>query len=71
MSAFVRRTVGAKVSIDKAEVLKRVEVIADPKTLLPYRTVVRETKRFVVAARGEAPRASEETRESVTTYTYQ
>jgi hypothetical protein len=46
-------------------------VIADPKTLLPYRTVVRETKRFVVAARGEAPRASEETRESVTTYTYQ
>jgi hypothetical protein len=70
MSAFVRRTVGAEVSIDRAEVLKSVEVIADPRTLLPYRTVVKETKSFVVSARGEAPRASEETRESVATYTY-
>jgi hypothetical protein len=70
MSAFVRKTVGADVSVDKAEVVKSVEVIADPKTLLPYRTVVRETKSFVVSAKGAAPRTSEETEESVTTYSY-
>ena len=69
-SAFVRKTVGAEVSVDKAEVEKTVEVIADPKSLLPYRSTVKETKTFVISARGEAPRASAETRESVTTYSY-
>jgi hypothetical protein len=68
--AFVRKTVGGDVSIDQAEVVKTVEVIADPKTLLPYRTVVNETKTFVVSAKGEAPRTSVETRETVTTYSY-
>ncbi|HUF80294.1 MAG TPA: hypothetical protein VMN03_04095, partial [Burkholderiales bacterium] len=68
MSAFVRKAVGAEGSVDKAEVLKTVEVIADPKTLLPYRTVVKETKTFAVSAKGEAPRTSVEIEESVTTY---
>jgi hypothetical protein len=45
-------------------------VIADPKTLLPYRTVVKETKTFVVSAKGEASKTSEETEESVTKYSY-
>jgi hypothetical protein len=70
MSAFVRKAVAAEVSVDKAEVLKTVEVIADPKTLLPYRTVVKETKTFVVSAKGEASKTSEETEESVTKYSY-
>jgi hypothetical protein len=70
MSAFVRKAVGAEGSVDKAEVLKTVEVIADPKTLLPYRTVVKETKTFAVSAKGEAPRTSVEIEESVTTYSY-
>jgi hypothetical protein len=70
MSAFVRKTVGGDVSIDKAEVVKSVEVIADPKTLLPYRSVVKERKSFVVSAKDEAPRTSEETKESVTVYSY-
>lgn len=69
-SAFVRKTVGADVSVDSAVVVKSVEVIADPQTLLPYRTVVKETKTFTVSAKGEAPRTSEETSESVTTYSY-
>jgi hypothetical protein len=69
-TAFVRKTIGAEVTVDSAEVMKTVEVLADPKTLLPYRSVVRETKRFVVSAKGEAPRTSEETHESFTTYTY-
>lgn len=66
----MRKTVGGDVSIDQAEVVKTVEVIADPKTLLPYRTVVNETKTFVASAKGEAPRTSVETRETVTTYSY-
>jgi len=70
MSAFVRKTVGAEGSVDKAEVVKMVEVIADPKTLLPYRTLVKETKTFTVSAKGEAPRSSEEIEETVTTYSY-
>jgi hypothetical protein len=71
MSAFVRKTLGtADVSVDKAEVVKTVEVIADPETLLPYRTVVRETKSFVVSAKGAPSNASEETHESITTYSY-
>jgi hypothetical protein len=71
MSAFVRKTLAAEeISVDKAEVVKTVEVIADPKTLLPYRTVVKESKSFVVSAKGESPRTSEETEESVTTYSY-
>jgi hypothetical protein len=69
-SAFVRKTVGGEVSVDKAEVVKSVEVIADPQTLLPYRTVVTETKTFTVSAKGAAPRSSEETSETVTTYSY-
>jgi hypothetical protein len=69
-SAFVRKTVGADVSVDKADVVKTLEVIADPKTLLPYRSVMKETKTFVVSAKGEAPRTSVETQESVTTYSY-
>jgi hypothetical protein len=68
--AFVRKTVGADVSVDKAEVVKSVEVLADPDTLLPYRTVVKETKTFVISAKGEAPRTSVETRESTTLYSY-
>jgi hypothetical protein len=71
MSAFVRKTLGTEdVSVDKAEVVKTVEVIADPETLLPYRTVVKETKSFVVSAQGSPPKASEETHESITTYSY-
>jgi len=66
----VRNTLGAEVTVDSAEVMKTVEVLADPKTLLPYRSVVKETKRFVVSAKGEPPRTSEETHESFTTYTY-
>ena len=69
-SEFVRKTVGADVSVDKADVVKTLEVIADPKTLLPYRSVMKETKTFVVSAKGEAPRTSVETQESVTTYSY-
>jgi hypothetical protein len=69
-SAFVRRTVGAGVSVDRAEVVKTVEVLADPSTLLPYRSAVTETKRFVISAKGEATRTTEETQESVTTYSY-
>lgn len=69
-SAFVRKAVGADVSVDKAEVVKTVEVVADPKTLLPYRSSVKETKTFLISARGESPRESVETSETVTTYTY-
>jgi len=68
--AFVRKTVGADVSVDKAEVLKTVEVIADPKTLLPYRSAIKEVKTFTVSAKGEASRTSEETSETTTIYSY-
>jgi hypothetical protein len=36
----VSKTVGLDVSVDKAEVVKSVEVLANPKTLRRYRTVV-------------------------------
>jgi hypothetical protein len=67
---LVRNAVGAEVSVDSAEVLKSVEVIADPETLLPYRSVVKETKSFTISAKGSAPKTSEETSERVTTYSY-
>lgn len=71
MSAFVQKTVGTTVvAVERAEVVKTVELIADPKTLLPYRSVVKETKSFVVSAKGTAPKASEETQETITTYSY-
>jgi hypothetical protein len=70
-SALLKKTLGTNdVAIESAEVIKSVEVIADPKTLLPYRSVMKETKRFVVAVKGEAPVASEELTETVTTYSY-
>jgi hypothetical protein len=69
-SVFVRKAVGAEVSVDSAEVLKSVEVIADPDTLLPYRSVVKETKTFTVSAKGSAPKTTEETSERVTIYSY-
>jgi hypothetical protein len=69
-NAFVRKTVGTEVSVDKAEVIKSVEVIADPKTMLPYRTVIKETKTFVISGGGGQSRTSEEIRESVTIYSY-
>ena len=71
MTAFVRKTVGtADVSVEKVEVAKTVEVIADPDKMLPYRSVVKDTKTFTVSAKGEAPRTSDETKETVTTYSY-
>ena len=69
-NALVRKTVGTEVSVDKAEVVKTVEVIADPKTLLPYRSVVKETKTFVLSAKGAPPTTSEEVQESITSYSY-
>ena len=67
---FVSKTVGGEISVDRAEVVKTVEVLADPDTLLPYRSVVKETKTFVISAKGEAPRTSVETREATTLYSY-
>jgi hypothetical protein len=69
-AAFVSRTVGADIAVDSAEVVKSVEVIADPDTLLPYRSVVKETKTFTLSAKGTGPRTTEETSERVTSYSY-
>ena len=69
-SAYVRKILGQELSVDKAEVLKTVEVIADPDTLLPYRSVVKETKSFVVSVRGVGSQSSEESRETTTVYSY-
>jgi hypothetical protein len=70
-SALLKKTLGNNdVAIENAEVIKSVEVITDPKTLLPYRSVIKETKRFVVSVKSEAPVASEEVTETVTTYSY-
>jgi hypothetical protein len=66
----VRKILGQELSVDKAEVLKTVEVIADPDTLLPYRSVVKETKSFVVSVRGVGSQSSEESRETTTVYSY-
>lgn len=66
---FVNRTVGNGVSVERIEVVRRVELVTDPKTLMPYEVTATQTKNIAVSAGGET-RRRRETRESSTVYTY-
>lgn len=66
---FVRNTVGKGVSVSDMEIVKTVEMVTDPKTMLPYRTNEKEVRRVTVNADGKA-NTSEDIKESSTTYVY-
>jgi hypothetical protein len=69
MEEFLRKTVGQKISVEKMEVSKTIEIITDPKTLLPYRTQKKEVKSMAFSIDGKT-QPSEEVSESFATYSY-
>lgn len=69
MNEFVRKTVSREVTVSSMEVVKTVELITDPKTLIPYRSNEKQIKRVTVNAAGKTD-TSEEVEESSTSYSY-
>lgn len=69
MNDYVRKTVGPAVTIRQMEVLTTVELLADPKTLLPYASSKKEIKRVTVQAEGKTS-TSEDVKESASSYRY-
>lgn len=66
---FVRATVGGGVKVDSIEVVKTLEIVTDPKTLLPHKVESREVKTVVVTGDGKS-QTSKEIEESGTVYSY-
>lgn len=69
MSDYVRKTAGGDVRVTEMEVISTVELIADPKTMLPYAASKKETKRVTVSAGGSS-RTSEDVKETSSSYRY-
>jgi hypothetical protein len=70
MNQFIQKTFGRDFTVTSTEIVKELEVITGPETLLPYRTHKKETKRVTVQAGGTSE-SSEEVEESSATYRYQ
>jgi hypothetical protein len=66
---MVRATVGGGVKVDSVEVVKTVEIVTDPKTLMPHQAMSREVKTITVTAEGKS-QTSKETEESTAVYRY-
>lgn len=66
---LVRKTVGRGVKVDSVEVVKTVEVVTEPKTLLPHSVRSQEVKTVVVTGDGKS-QTSKEVDETSSTYSY-
>lgn len=66
---LVRRTVGGGVKVESVEVVKTVELVTEPATLLPHSVHSREVKTIVVNSDGTR-QTSKEVEESNTVYRY-
>jgi hypothetical protein len=66
---FVRKTVGGGVVVNNVEVVKTVELITDPKTMLPHNVHAIETKTVMVAADGKSE-TTKEVQETSSVYQY-
>lgn len=69
MNNHVRKTVGPEVTVRQMEVITTIELLADPKTLLPYASAKKEIKRVTVQAEGKTS-TSEDVKESASSYRY-
>lgn len=66
---FVRKTVGGGVTVNSVDVLKTIELITDPETMLPRNVHIIETKTIVVAASGKSE-TTKEIKETSSVYNY-
>ncbi len=69
MDAYVRKTVGNDVRVTDMEIVTTVELVTDPRTLLPHASRTRETKRVTIRAQGQSV-VNEDLKEENTTYRY-
>lgn len=69
MDVFVRKTVGNDVSVTNMEIVTTVELVTDPRTMLPYASSKKETKRITISAGGQSS-VSADVQESSTVYQY-
>lgn len=69
MDAYVRKTVGNGVRVEAMEVVNTVELLTDPRTLLPHASKTKESKRVTLSAEGKTV-VNEDTKDETTTYRY-
>lgn len=69
MDAYVRSKVGHGVRVKKMEIVNTLEVIADPRTLLPYFTHKKEIKRVTIEAEGKTT-VNEDVEDTEVSYRY-
>lgn len=70
MSAFLEKTVGQPVNVKHVSVIRKVEIVAEPDTLIPHRThSTKETTVIIEDSHGNA-RTSRETEDTRATYSY-
>ena len=71
MSAYLEQTVGQPVKVNHISVIRKVQIIAEPDTLIPHRThSVKETTVVIEDNQGNA-RTSRETEDTRATYSYE
>ena len=71
MSNYLEKTVGQPVKVKHISVIRKVEIIAEPDTLIPHRTrSVKETTVIIEDSQGNA-RTSRETEDTRATYSYE
>lgn len=71
MSAFLEKSVGQPVNVKHVSVIRKVEIVAEPDTLIPHRThSIKETTVIIEDSHGNA-RTSRETEDTRATYSYE
>jgi hypothetical protein len=71
MSAFLEKTVGQPVNVKHISIVKRVEIIAEPDTLIPHRTRSSQETTVIIEDRNGNARTSRETEDTRATYSYE
>ncbi len=71
MSAFLEKTVGQPVNVKHISVVKKVEIIAEPDTLIPHRTHSSEETTVVIEDSQGNTRTSRDTEDTRVTYSYE
>lgn len=70
MAQFLQKTLGQAVDIKEVTVLKRMEIIAEPNTLIPHHSLSSEKTTLVIVDGAGKSQSNEETKESRVDYTY-
>lgn len=71
MTEFLERTVGEPVNVKHISVVKKIEIIAEPTTLIPHRTRSNEETTVTIEDAEGVTRTSRDTKDTRITYSYE